>query len=89
MAESALSLQLKGWSLTTAEILYRMPDHQHILQTFVWQDYDQAPKFPRLTKFLEFWRHNLDGPLHSIRVASASIIGPHEMRHVDHEWRLH
>ena len=45
---SALELQLKGWSLTTAEILYRMPDHRHLLQSYIWQEYDLAPKFPRL-----------------------------------------
>jgi uncharacterized protein Usg len=89
MADAALALQLKGWSLTTAEILYRMPDHVHILQTYLWQDYDIAPKFPRLAHFLEFWERNLDGPLHSVRVAHASIIGPHELRHVGAEWCLH
>jgi uncharacterized protein Usg len=87
--DHAFELQMKGWSLTTAEILYRMPDHQRILQTYLWQDYDLAPKFPRLIKFLDFWSSNLDGPVHSVRVAHASIIGPHEMRHVDAEWRLH
>jgi hypothetical protein len=52
---SALELQLKGWSLTTAEIIYRMPDHRNLLQSYIWQEYDQAPKFPRLIKFLDFW----------------------------------
>jgi uncharacterized protein Usg len=87
--DGAFALQMKGWSITTAEILYRLPDHNRILQTFLWQDYDLAPRFPRLIKFLDFWSHNLDGPLHSVRVAHASIIGPHELRHVGAEWRLH
>ncbi|MBL8792076.1 MAG: usg protein [Rhizobiales bacterium] len=81
--------QMKGWSLTTAEILYRMPDHRSILQSYVWQDYDLAPRFPRLKEFLDFWERNLDGPLHSVRVAHASIIKPSEFRNVDAEWRLH
>lgn len=89
MTDRAFELQLDGWSLTTAEILYRLPDHRHILQSYVWQDYDIAPKFPRLIKFLDYWEHHLDGPLHSVRVAHASIIGPHEFRHVNAEWRLH
>ena len=54
-----------------------------------WQDYDQAPRFPRLIKFLDFWSHNLDGPLASVRVAHAGIVGPLELRHIGHEWRLH
>jgi uncharacterized protein Usg len=88
MAEMAFECQLRGWSLTTAEIMYHMPDFHDILQTFVWQDYDIAPRFPRLIKFLDFWTHNLDGPLASVRVAHSSIIGPAEMRLVDREWRL-
>ena len=32
--------QLQGWSLTTAEIMYRMPDFRNVLQTYIWQDYD-------------------------------------------------
>jgi uncharacterized protein Usg len=69
--------------------MYRMPDHRNILQTFLWQDYDLAPKFPRLIKFLDFWTHNLDGPLATVRIAHSSIIGPAEMRFVGSEWRLH
>ena len=32
--------QLEGYGLTTANILYRRPDHPWLLQTYVWQDYD-------------------------------------------------
>jgi uncharacterized protein Usg len=89
MGDCGLEQQLRGWSLTTAEIMYRMPDHRDILQTFVWQDYDLAPRFPRLIKFLDFWTHNLEGPLASVRVAYKGIIGAAEMRYVGTEWRLH
>ena len=56
---------------------------------FVWQDYDLAPRFPKLIKFLDFWRRHLEGPLASVRVAHKGIIGAHEMRYVGSEWRLH
>ena len=56
-----LELMLKGYGLTTAEILYHLPDHPHVLQTYLWQDYDLAPKFPVLTKFIDFWREKLQG----------------------------
>jgi uncharacterized protein Usg len=71
---------LTGYSLTTAEILYRIPDHQSILQTFIWQDYDLHPRFPRLFKFLDYWAYNLDGPLHTVRVAHAQLLTPWEIR---------
>ncbi len=47
--------QLEGYSLATAEILYRIPDHPLLLQTYIWQDYDRAPDFPVLHRFLAFW----------------------------------
>ena len=65
MGDRDFERQLQGWSLTTAEIMYRMPDYRSVLQTYIWQDYDMAPKFPRLIRFLDFWSHNLEGPLAS------------------------
>ena len=49
-----LELMLKDYRLTTAEILYHLPDHPSLLQTYVWQGLDIAPKFPVLHKFLAF-----------------------------------
>ncbi len=89
MRGQELERQLRGYSITTAEILYYMPDHRDLLQTFVWQDYDLAPRFPKLIRFLDFWRRHLEGPLASVRVAHRGIIGAHEMRYVGHEWKLH
>lgn len=59
-------LIMAGYGLTTAEIFYRLPDFPGLLQTYIWQDYDQAPDFPRLFKFLDFWKVALDGKLHSV-----------------------
>ena len=47
---------LKGYRLTTAEILYRMPDHPQLLQSYVWQDMDISPRFPVLSNFLDVGR---------------------------------
>lgn len=83
MIDRQFESQLKGFSLTTAEILYKMPDHPGLLQSFIWQDYDRAPEFPKLIGFLDFWQDNLDGPLHKIRVAHRKLIEPVEMNFVD------
>jgi uncharacterized protein Usg len=80
--------QLEGYGLTTAKILYRLPDHQRLLQTFVWQDYDLFPRFPQLQKFLDFWRRELEGPLYSVTVAHARLIRPSEIRAVNGEFYL-
>jgi uncharacterized protein Usg len=78
----SLALQLKDYRLTTAKIHYHLPDYPGVLQTYVWQEFDLAPEFPELRKFLDFWRAGLDGRLHSVVVASASLIRPAEWRHV-------
>jgi uncharacterized protein Usg len=81
--------QLEGYGLTTAEIRYRLPDYPGLLQTFVWQDYDLFPEFPVLVRFLEFWRRELEGPLHSVTVAHRRLLGPSEFRAIDGDLRLH
>jgi uncharacterized protein Usg len=83
-----LAKQLKDYRLTTAEIVYHLPDHPALLQTYVWQDLDLAPRYPALTKFLDFWDRELEGKLHSVRVGSARIITPALLRHTT-EFRLH
>jgi uncharacterized protein Usg len=81
--------QTEGYGLTTANILYRRPDHPWLLQSYVWQAYDLFPRFPVLLKFLDFWRQSLDGGLHSVTVAHSRLIKPAELRAVDGVFRLH
>ncbi len=85
----ALRLQLRDYRLTTAEILYHLPDHPHLLQSFLWQEYDLAPHFPILCKFLDFWSHNLDGKLHSVKVAGQQLIQAPELRTAAAYLKLH
>ena len=75
----ALRRQLEGYRLATAEILYHLPDHPGLLQSYVWQDYDLAPRFPVLSQFLAFWMRELEGPLHSVRVAGRRVISANEI----------
>jgi uncharacterized protein Usg len=79
---------IKGYNLTTAEIIYHMPDMPHLLQTYVWQDYDIAPQFPVLSGFLEFWQRELDGPLHSIVLADKKLIKADEFLHFSGEFTV-
>ncbi len=75
-----LEKQLSDYRLTTAEITYHLPDYPELLQHYIWQDLDLAPRFPILNEFLGFWEQTLDGKLHSVRVASAALIKPAEFR---------
>ncbi len=85
---SSLTEILNGSRLTTAEILYCRPDHPSLLQTYVWQEYDLCPKFPKLNGFLRFWQSELDGKLHSVWVAASGIIAPSELKYYRGEFRL-
>lgn len=89
MSGKALELQLKGYRLSTVEITYHMPDHPSVLQTFIWQYMDLAPDYPELHKFLDFWRQNLDGALHSVRVMSKDLVSPARVGNVSHSFALH
>jgi uncharacterized protein Usg len=81
--------QVNGYGLTTAEILYRRPDHPWLLQTYVWQDYDLCPDFPELNQFLRFWEKSIEGVLHTVTVAHSRLIRPSEIKAVDGVFRLH
>ena len=89
MTDRDFRAQLAGFSLTTAEILYRLPDHPSLLQSFIWQEYDVHPRFPRLRTFLDFWTRNLEGKLFSVKVAHKKLIPPAELRLVGSEFRVH
>ena len=81
--------QVLGYGLTTAQILYRLPDHRSLLQTYVWQNYDLCPDFPELQGFLDFWQKSLEGVVHSVTVAHSRLIKPAEIKPVDGVFRLH
>jgi uncharacterized protein Usg len=86
---SELGLRLREYRMTTAEILYHLPDHPHLLQSFVWQHLDMAPEFPALRRFLDFWTRNIDGKLHSVKIARAPLSVPGELRYAGVSLSLH
>ena len=80
MSDRDFLLQVQGYGLMTAEISYYMPDHPALLQLFVWQQYDLAPRFPVLHGFLDHWRVNIEAAIHSVRIAHEHLIRPTEWR---------
>ncbi|MES1202881.1 MAG: Usg family protein [Pseudomonadota bacterium] len=71
-----MELQMRGWRLTTAEVLYYMPDHPKLIQSFVWQTLDLAPSYPRITQFLDFWKREIEAAIHSVRIGAGEQIAP-------------
>jgi len=89
MARSDFLMQLEGYGLSTVEVHYYLPDHPKLIQLFAFQQYDLAPRFPTLTTFLDYWSREIEGPLHSVRVAHQHLIGPSEWRAVDGVIAIH
>ena len=74
--DDELALKLRGWRLATAQVLYYIPDHPSLIQSFTWQTLDLAPEYPRIHKFLEFWRREIDAVIHSVQVATGETLAP-------------
>lgn len=80
MEQSDFAKQMDGWRMTTAEVLYYMPDHPKLLQSFVWQTLDLAPQYPRIRQFLDFWRREIEAVIHSVQVASGQYLAPAQIQ---------
>jgi uncharacterized protein Usg len=80
--------QLQGGRLTTAEVLYYLPDHPKLLQSFLWQTLDVAPEYPRIHRFLDFWRREIDAVIHSVTLSTAGIVAPAKVQFATEVGRL-
>jgi uncharacterized protein Usg len=71
-----LARQLAGERLTTTEVLYYLPDHPALLQRFLWQTLDLGPDYPRVHRFLDFWRREIEAVIHSVTISAAGLVSP-------------
>lgn len=78
--DDEFALRLQGWRLATAQVLYYIPDHPSLIQSFTWQTLDLAPEYPRIHKFLDFWRREIDAVIHSVQLASGETLAPAKIR---------
>ena len=69
--------------LTTLQIYYYMPDHQSVIQEFVWQYEDLKPTFPRTHHFLKHWHENIEAVIQEILLAHINRYGQQQVRKVD------
>jgi uncharacterized protein Usg len=89
MTDRDFEAQITGGRLTTAEVLYYIPDHPKLLQSFLWQTVDLAPEYPRVHKFLDFWRKEIDAVIHSVSISAVGIVAPANIRAAKMIGRLH
>lgn len=74
--------------LVTIQVIYHMPDYTHVLNEFVWQTHDTTPSFPRTHRFIDFWNHNIDGPINEALVWYVNYWGGKEYRKIDYELHI-
>jgi uncharacterized protein Usg len=87
-ASRDFALAVAGYGLTTAQIFYRFPDFPGLIQTYIWQEYDLPPDFPKLFAFLDYWKIQMDGKLHSVNFNHSPSLMAREWRIVGREIRL-
>jgi uncharacterized protein Usg len=61
-----------NYSLVTVNVLYFLPDTSHLVNEFLWQTLDVRPTYPRIHKFLNFWREEIDAVIKEVIIFEAS-----------------
>lgn len=72
---------IKERSLVTVNVLYYMPDYQSIINEFVWQTLDIGPKYPRISKFLDFWKREIDAVIKEVIISDQNHFYEKDWRH--------
>jgi len=79
---------VRGYRLTTIQVIYYMPDYQDIVQEFMWQYMDIQPKFPRTHKFMNHWKENIEAVIQSVYLAHDSNSIANNMKKVNHLFEI-
>lgn len=70
----------------TVGIVYYMPDYRSLLQELYWSTDDRDPDLPRVRKYLDFWRREIDAVVRDVLI-SKSPVREDSWRRVD--WEIH
>jgi uncharacterized protein Usg len=76
-----------GYSMVTVSVLYWMPDHRNLLNEFVWQTLDLRPRYPRVERFIDYWRREIEAVINEVRITDGPILSPADWRTAK-VWRL-
>ena len=88
MADKDFVFRIRNYSLMTLNIFYYMPDHQHIIQEFLWQTMDLKPKYPRIKEFLKFWQEEIDAKIKEIQIGEENSLQPSKYKNVEQIFRI-
>jgi uncharacterized protein Usg len=54
--------------LVSVEVIYFLPTFSNLVNSFYWQTLDVRPKYPRINKFLDFWRKEINAVIKEITI---------------------
>ena len=80
-----IEIILRKWTVASVQVVYYIPDYMNLVNEFIWQTEDQLPEYPRITRFLDYWDKNIDGPIKEV------YIYDHEeakVRHVARKYKI-
>lgn len=55
--------------LVSLRVYYYMPDYRDLIQEFMWQTMDIKPKYPRVNRFLNYWKENIEAVIADVEMA--------------------
>ena len=64
--------------LVSLHVFYYMPDHRDLIQEFMWQTMDIKPKYPRVNKFLNYWKENIEAVIADIEMIEIEKISKYK-----------
>lgn len=59
-------------SLVTIQVYYFIPDYPHLIGRFIWQTQDVKPRYPRIHRFLDHWRREIDAVIKEIVICDST-----------------
>ena len=74
--ESFQRIIFEGYRLVSVNVLYFLPDQNNLVNEFFWQTLDLVPRYPRVHRFLRFWRDEIDAKIKQVTLAEVTAI-PH------------
>jgi uncharacterized protein Usg len=60
------------YAIVTLDIIYWMPGYSNIVQEFVWQTQDLKPNYPRINKFLYFWKNEINAVIKEVHLIDST-----------------
>jgi uncharacterized protein Usg len=82
-------IKIEDTKLVTCQVFYYMPMHRSLIQEFIFQDYDIIPIYPRMNRFLDFWRREIDAVIKEIYISEADPFSGRKFNRVDEIFRIH